>query len=128
MEGRVGAASGLGAPAALRGPAPCLGTRRKRSGTAALDAVPVERRLLALAVQLERALLARRVGAVEDPVLPRGQAAEDARFHGFAAAEAQVGFQAGERVGRQRAALFQHHAHFVVPVDAVFVMKKLCYL
>src|SRR5262252_2954324 len=43
----------------------------------------IEHRLLAGAVALERALLADGVGALENPVLPRGEAREDFRFHGL---------------------------------------------
>src|SRR5262245_39971534 len=46
-----------------------------------LNPVLVERRLHAAAVELQRALGADRVGTLEDPVLPGGQAAEDFRLH-----------------------------------------------
>ena len=39
--------------------------------------------------------------ALEDPVLPGGQPAEDLRLHRLGAGEAQVRLHAGERVGRQ---------------------------
>src|SRR5262245_66486002 len=55
----------------------------------------IEGRLLAGAVALERTLLADRVGALEDPVLPGGQPREDLRFHGLGAGEAQIGFEPG---------------------------------
>src|SRR5690606_41775978 len=81
------------------------------------DAVPVESRFLALAVDLQRALVADRVRPDEDPVLPGGQAPEDARLHGFLAGEAQVGLEAGQRVGRHRRALLDRDADLVGPVD-----------
>src|SRR6516225_1545001 len=83
------------------------------------DALEVEARLLAGAVDLERALLADRVRALEDPVLPRRQPTEDARRQVLARAEAQVRFQAGERIGRHRGALLDRDADLVVPVDVV---------
>src|SRR5262245_31958380 len=79
----------------------------------------IERRLLAGAVAPERALLADRVGALEDPVLPGGEAGEDLRLHGFGAAEAQIGLEPGEAVGREARALLQEHADLVLPVDVV---------
>src|ERR1700738_2916495 len=55
----------------------------------------IELRPLAGAVAPERAVLADRVGALKDPVLPRRQPREDFRFHGFGTDEAQVGLHAG---------------------------------
>src|SRR4051812_29362552 len=83
------------------------------------DAVEVEAALLAGAVDLERALFADGVRALEDPVLPRGQAAEDTRRQVLAGPEAQVRFEAGERVGRHRGALLDRDPHLVFPVDVV---------
>ncbi|MPN46754.1 hypothetical protein SDC9_194352 [bioreactor metagenome] len=83
------------------------------------DPVPVELRFLARAEELERAIAADCVGTDEDPVLPCRQTAEDAGIHGFGDAEAQVGFEAGEGVGRQRHALFHRDADFVSPVEIV---------
>src|SRR2546430_8772377 len=79
----------------------------------------VERRLLAGAVALERALFADGVGALENPVLPRGEASEDFRFHGLGAAEAQIGFEPRQAVGGKACALLQKHADLVLPVDVV---------
>src|SRR3954469_5051196 len=79
----------------------------------------IEFRLLAAAVAAQRAFLADRVRALEDPVLPRGQAREDFRFHRLGSDEAQARFHAGEAVGRKAGALFQEHADLVVPVDVV---------
>src|SRR5215470_6419619 len=47
----------------------------------------VEHRFLAGAVAAQRALVADRVGPLEDPVLPGGEAREDFRFHGLGSAE-----------------------------------------
>ena len=68
---------------------------------------------------LQRALLADGVRPLEDPVLPRGQPAEDLRLHRLRPGEAQIRFEAGQRVGRQRRARFDRQPHFVVPVDFV---------
>src|SRR4051812_1142837 len=57
--------------------------------------------LLAGAVAPQRALLADRIGALEDPVLPGGQPCKDLRFHGLGPAEAQVRLEPGEPVGRE---------------------------
>src|ERR1700685_292502 len=69
----------------------------------------IELRLLAGSVAAQRAGLADRVGALEDPVLPRGQAGEDFRFHGLGTGEAQIRFHAGEAVGRKARALLEEH-------------------
>src|SRR5258708_22812961 len=79
----------------------------------------IELRLLAGAVTPERAVLADRVGALEDPVLPRRQAGEDLRFHGLGPGEAQIGFHAGEAVGRERGALLEEQPDLIIPVDVV---------
>src|SRR6266853_1974702 len=79
----------------------------------------IELRPLTGAIALERAGLADRVGALKDPVLPRRQAGKDFRFHGLRSAEAQVGFHAGETVGRKTGALLEEHPDLVVPVDVV---------
>src|SRR5258708_34836170 len=79
----------------------------------------VERRLLAGAVALERALFADGVGALENPVLPRREAGEDFRFHGLGAPEAQIGFEPRQAVGGKACALLQKHADLVLPGDVV---------
>src|SRR4030088_2661660 len=79
----------------------------------------IELRLLAGAVAPERAVLANRVGALKNPVLPRRQAREDFRFHGFRSDEAQIGFHAAESVGREAGALLEEHPDLVIPVDIV---------
>src|SRR5579872_1358848 len=79
----------------------------------------IELRPLTGAVAAQCALLADRVGALEDPVLPGGEAREDFRFHGLRPDEAQIRFHAGESIWRKAGALLEEHAHFVVPVDVV---------
>src|SRR5947208_1316506 len=79
----------------------------------------IELRLLAGAVAAQRALLSNRIGALEDPVLPGGEAGKDFRFHGLRTGEAQIRLHAGEAVGRKGSALLEEHAHLVVPVDVV---------
>src|SRR6266699_3808914 len=75
----------------------------------------IEPRLLAAAVAPERAVLADRVGALEDPVLPRGQAREDFRFHRLGPDKTQIRFHAGEAVGREARALLEEHPDLVIP-------------
>src|SRR6266702_5654143 len=87
--------------------------------TRPLNSRHIELRLLAGAVAAQRAGFADGVGALEDPVLPRGEAREDLRFHGLRPDEAQIRFHAGEAVGRERSAFLKEHAHLVVPVDVV---------
>src|ERR1039457_7573488 len=84
-----------------------------------LNPAGVEYRLLAGAVALARPFLADRVGALENPVLPRAQPGEDFRFHGLRSGKAQIGFEPGQAVGRKARALFEEDAHLVVPVDVV---------
>src|SRR4030088_2146078 len=79
----------------------------------------IELPLLAGAVAPQRAVLADRVGALKNPVLPRRQAREDFRFHGLRSNEAQIGFHAGQAVGREAGALLEKHPDLVVPVDIV---------
>src|ERR1039458_9585001 len=95
------------------------GTNPAMTRQISLDSRHIELRLLAGAVALERAVLADRVGALEDPVLPRRQAREDLRFHGLGPDEAQIGFHAGEAVGRETGALLEEHPDLVIPVDIV---------
>src|SRR6266498_4226946 len=92
--------------------------RRSTAGLAS-DAVPVESRLVAGAEYLQRAGLAHGIRAAENPVLPRGKAAEDARFHRLDDAEAQVRFHAGQRVGRQAGALLERDPDLLGPVELV---------
>ncbi len=40
-------------------------------------------------------------------------------FHGLRSGEAQIGFKPGKTVGRETGALFEEHAHLVVPIDVV---------
>ncbi len=70
----------------------CLFERR----SARSDPVPVEFGFGAAAVHLQGALLADRIGAIEDPVLPGGQPPEDARLHAFGHRKSQARFQAGQ--------------------------------
>src|SRR5436853_5997643 len=95
-------------------------SRRKRCLTPfSLRAVPVELGGFGVAVEGQSALVADGVGALEDPVLPGGEAAENFRLERFGAGEAQRRFHAGERVGREARALLEGEANLVVPVDLV---------
>src|SRR6516165_4671575 len=83
-----------------------------------LDAPPVELRLFALAVQLERPLVAHRVRTAEDPVLPGAEATEDPTLHRLPG-EAEIRFHARERVRRERGALLDRDPNLVAPVDLI---------
>src|SRR5258708_20111574 len=86
---------------------------------ASSNSARVECRFLSGAVALERALLPDGVRALENPVLPGGEAREDFRFHRFGAAEAQIGFEPGERIGRKARPLLQKHADLILPADVI---------
>src|ERR1700676_5625949 len=89
------------------------------SGPAFSDALPIEFYGRAGSVNLEGASRTHSVGANEDPVLPGSKAAKDAGFEGFARSKAQIGFEAGECIGRLRDARFNRLADFVFPVEVV---------
>src|SRR5437879_10397002 len=84
-----------------------------------LDTFPVEFGFCSGTVDLQCTLFADGVRAVEDPVLPRGEAPEDARRHGLRPGEAQACLHRGERVGREARALLDRQADLVFPVDVV---------
>src|SRR5882724_11258070 len=84
-----------------------------------LNSFPVEFGFAAGSEDFQCAVFADGIGAIENPVLPGGQASEDARFHGLGAGEAEVGFHAGQRIGRQVGAFLDRDAHFLIPVDVV---------
>src|SRR6218665_4047706 len=84
-----------------------------------LDAIGIENGFLSGALDLERTFFPHRIGAVENPVLPGREPAEDAGVHVFLAGKAQVGFQPGQRVGGHGGALFDGDTQLVVPVDVV---------
>src|SRR5471030_1679936 len=85
----------------------------------ASDAIEVELRLAALAINLKGALLAHRVRAVEDPVLPGRQTPEDAGLHCLDAVEAQIRLKPRERIRRHGRAFFNSNPDLVGPVDIV---------
>src|SRR3954451_25159165 len=60
----------------------------------------IETGALAGAVALQRHLVADRVRAIENPVLPRAEPAEDLRIHRLRPGGAQIGFKTGQRVRR----------------------------
>lgn len=68
-----------------------------------LDAAEVELWAFGSSETLERAVFADSVRALEDPVLPGGEAAKDFSFDGFGASEAEAGLHACERVWRKEA-------------------------
>src|ERR1700676_5456484 len=79
----------------------------------------VEARAQTGAVAFQRTLLADRVRALEDPVLPGAETAEDAGFHRLRPGTPQIGLEPAQGIGRKAGALFGHEADFVVPVNLV---------
>src|SRR6201999_2651939 len=79
----------------------------------------IELRLLAGPVAAQRAFLADRIGALEDPVLPGGETRKDFRFHGLGSDEAQIRFHAGQAIRREAGAFLEEYPHLVVPIDVV---------
>src|SRR6266542_3785347 len=67
------------------------------------DPLPVVICALAGAVTAQCPVRPGRVGALEDPVLPGGEPAEDLRLAGFRAGEPEIGLHAGQRVRRELA-------------------------
>src|SRR5215207_10341612 len=79
----------------------------------------IKRRLLPGAVAAKGAFRPDGVRALEDPVLPRGEAGEDLRLHRLRPAETEVRLHAGERIRREARALFEEYADLVFPIDVV---------
>src|SRR3982074_3413168 len=107
----------------LRG-SPCgasapQGEHLRMTAVFSLNPRHIELRLLAGAVAAQRAVFANRVGALEDPVLPRRQAREDFRFHGVRPDEAPIGVRAGAGIGREAGAFLEERPDLVIPVDIV---------
>src|SRR6266581_2149547 len=92
-------------------PAPAISPRP--AVAAISDPLPVVVRALAGAVAAQRPVRPRRVGPLEDPVLPGGEPAEDLRFAGFRAGEAEVGLHPGQRVRREAGPLLDHQPDLV---------------
>src|SRR4249919_4043814 len=107
-----------GAPSWIAGSSPAMTDERQKIQNPS-HPVLVEGRRDAAAVQFQGALLADRVRALEDPVLPGGQPSEDLGLHRLGAAEPQVRLHAGERVGGEARALLEEDADLVLPVDVV---------
>src|SRR5436190_11453218 len=82
-------------------------------------AAPVELRLHALAVHLERAFFSDCVGTDKNPILPCRQTAEDSRLHRFVSAKTKIRLEPGERIGRHTCSFFERHPDFVRPVKIV---------
>src|SRR2546423_10859897 len=86
---------------------------------APLNSFPVECHRRAGSIDLERSVRSDGIRSDENPVLPGREAPEDSRFQCFVRAEAQIGLQTGERVGRKRGARFDGLAQFVFPIKIV---------
>src|SRR5205814_1279518 len=109
------------APAPVAGAGRCPGRRCSEwsRGTGTLGSSPIELGAFRLAVQGEGARLAGGVRADEDPVLPGGQPPEDLGRERFRAGESIARLHPGERVGRERDALFDRDAQLLLEVDLV---------
>src|SRR6266403_2400349 len=83
------------------------------------NSFPAEFHGSASAVDFQRTGCSNGVRANEDPVLPRGKPAKNAGFERFGRTETQIGFEAGERVGRLRGAGFNGLANFVFPIEVI---------
>src|SRR5215831_9341416 len=79
----------------------------------------VEGRFAAGAVKAQGAFLADRVRSLEDPILPGGQPRKDLCLHGLRAAEAKIGFHAGQGVGGKARALLEEEPDLILPVDVI---------
>src|SRR5262249_12984821 len=73
-------------------------------------------RLCWLAVIRQRAMFTNRIRALENPVLPRRQAPKNLGVLRFRSGKSERRFHTRERIRRQRGALFDSDAQFVVPV------------
>src|ERR1700730_10788989 len=91
----------------------------ERRAPGCLNSFPVEFYGSAGAVDSQRTVGSHGVGANEDPVLPSGKAAKNAGFERLGRTETQIGFEAGERVGRLRGAGFDGLANFVFPIEVI---------
>src|SRR4026207_1260607 len=72
-----------------------------------------------LTVVRQCALWADGVWTLENPVLPRGQAAVDLCIHRLWSSETERCFHSRQRVGRQGRAFFDGDAYLVFPVEIV---------
>src|SRR5216684_3795867 len=93
------------------------------SPLSALHPLRIEARAQAGAVAFQGALVAGGVGALEDPVLPGAEPAENPRLHRFRAGEAEIGFEPGQRVRRKARPLLERETDFVVPINLVIARR-----
>src|SRR5215470_18396359 len=97
-------------------------TSRSRANQRSLtgsDSLPVEFGPPPGPVRAQRPVRARGVRAVENPVLPGRQAAEDLGLDRLGPGEPVVRLQPGQRVGTERRTLLDGDPHLLVPVDVV---------
>src|SRR5947209_4825650 len=79
----------------------------------------VENRRFSRPVTTQSTPFARRVRALEDPVLPSAQGREDLRFHGLRSGKSKIGLEPGQRIGREACPLLKKNPNFVSPIDFV---------
>src|SRR6267143_5271342 len=84
-----------------------------------LNSFPVEFYGSAGAVDFQGTVCSHGVGANKNPVLPDRKPAKNTGFERFGWTESQIGFEAGERVGRLRGAGFDGLANFVFPIEVI---------
>src|SRR5882724_2646106 len=84
-----------------------------------LNSFPVEFHGRASSVNFQRSACADGVGADEDPVLPGGQATEDARLQSFPRTKSQVCFKPCQGIRRLRRTRLDGLADFVFPIEII---------
>ena len=67
----------------------------------------------------QRAAFSDSVGALEDPVLPGGQATVNFGFGGFYTAETEILLHPGQCIGREADPFFDCNADLVFPIDVI---------
>src|SRR6266478_99555 len=90
-----------------------------RTRARALNSFPVEFHGRARSIYFQRAARPDGVWADEDPVLPRGETAKDARLKRLPRSKAQICFESRECIGRLRGTRFYGLADFVFPVEII---------
>src|SRR6266704_5148953 len=84
-----------------------------------LNSLPVEFHWRTGSIHFERAVRTDSVRAVEDPVLPGGEAAEDASLQRLLRPKSQVCFKPCQGIGRLRRTRLDGLADFIFPVEII---------